>query len=1096
MKRLFSLALCLSLVALGASFALAAGGDEAVARDYSGYNLAIGGQNLIQSSTGIAGMNKAIGDTFYIYGGPGTAEGKFQQFEANPGGAPDAQNWTTHDLTEVAPHWRSTNNQALSAAGPSQFTGASGTNHAVASNHPGPGYVGYGNQWNDWLVFTYDVSAGNPAFDPAVDVTTVSYTCEYKHFSENGYDFTHFLWNQGGADVELFAIDGSSVDTLGVYTAVTFNSGTITYNPGDYVGNGNEIQLKITTTSDGGWSDEDGLFPTGGLGHTIVDNIQVKVNGTVVSVADFETTDGNPHDNPEGDVSGTNNGAGTGTAGWTPTPAAFFGDFAKLYGQFQDIDVCRDNFTPLWTFINDGTPPTNAPSASIAPAISPNWSYGVPGGFVVEYNGGLNGGEISNEVWSPPFAWDLPGTADDVSNGGAVLGYTRWSHMPLANGIFAVWHVRSYTAANGWTGWQDNNFVYYSATGAWGNFTVDVTDMLLQNPDSVQIAMGVLDLHTVFGFPGGDATPAPLYDNVYFKKYVIGGPVLSTRTIDLASDGFPVDGSKTGSVRFDANIDKDQNVLVPGDSITVDVTAVIPGTTVDFASIKMQVAHLVNPDFAAARANGLALVGATLFGTDPQTGWDIYTYSVQGDSTFTSAGGLVTDRYNFDLPDGTGNAYHADEDSLIFGGDVIHYYIEATDNLGNTQTLPSDIAGFTDFTEGTQYSRVFTVRALPTIVGGSQPTVLFWNDFGHRGGENEYLQAFRQNGMIEGQDYDTYTTKGPSSGVGNGLGSAGFHGANGAQLDGYDCLIYVAGDLSKFTISDGTGAGTNDFSNDVGTLEAWINQASATVSRHAAFFGDDIGESMDGGGATTTNFLNNVMGVTFVSADVGPKIDNQTSPVVASTGNDPSFVSSFVAYGGCLVINDFDELAANGAAPVMTHRFTKPGGLAYSPDVPAAFEWYREAGVADGVNDIFTNVFPYDLLFVRNDLNLPGNGTSARAQLLAEIFASWGKNVGGPAIGTSDLPKKLVVKQNFPNPFNPSTTIKFALPAKGQVSVKVYNVKGALVTTLVDGVLDAGEHSVIWNGKDAHGAPVSTGVYLYKVHTQGSDVVKKMALIK
>ena len=53
-----------------------------------------------------------------------------------------------------------------------------------------------------------------------------------------------------------------------------------------------------------------------------------------------------------------------------------------------------------------------------------------------------------------------------------------------------------------------------------------------------------------------------------------------------------------------------------------------------------------------------------------------------------------------------------------------------------------------------------------------------------------YLQAFRQNGMVEGVDYDTYTTKGSGSSVSNGLGSAGYHGANAGQLDGYDCIIY------------------------------------------------------------------------------------------------------------------------------------------------------------------------------------------------------------------------------------------------------------------------------------------------------------------
>jgi len=62
--------------------------------------------------------------------------------------------------------------------------------------------------------------------------------------------------------------------------------------------------------------------------------------------------------------------------------------------------------------------------------------------------------------------------------------------------------------------------------------------------------------------------------------------------------------------------------------------------------------------------------------------------------------------------------------------------------------------------------------------------------------------------------------------------------------------------------------------------------------------------------------------------------------------------------------------------------------------------------------------------------------------------------------------------------------------------VKVYDLKGALVTTLLDAVLPAGPQSIIWNGKDAHGAAVGSGVYLYKVQTQDTAVVKKMVLIK
>ena len=1094
MKRTLSLAMCLCLVAVGA-FAADSG---TVARDYSGHQIAIEGPNTIQTSSGSIGSAKAAADTFYVYGGPGTAEGRFQTIAQSPGGAPDAQGWIGVDLTEQTPRWRAgtTNAESTADGNPKGFTGGVG-NIAAISYHEGADYVGYGNNWDDWLILTYDVSAGNPGFNPAVDVTTVRYTAEYKHFTEELYDYTNFEWNQGGAYQTLIAVDGTSYnDSTGFYEIRNFDSdnfGGITYNPGDYI-DGTNVQIRIRVTSDGGWSDEDGLLTTAGRGACAIDNVTVFVNGAVVSVADFEPL-GPKVNLPEGDFTGTNVGANTGTAGWTPTPSTFVGDFSKIFGQFQDIDICRDNVTPQFTFINDGTGANNSP-LPLAPAISATWTYGIPGGYVVDFNGGLTNGvaALTNEIWSPEFDWDLPGTEDDVSNGGAVLGYTRWTHMPLTNGIFAVWNVRSFDGTD-WTGWESNNFVYYGASPAYGNFTVDVTDKLVQNPEKVQISLGTTDLADVFAFPGNDAAPSPNFDNAYMKKYVIGGPVFSTRTIDLASDCFPIDGTLTGSCRFDANIDRNTTVLVPGDSIVAEVKAIIPGSALasPLTGGDIVVNQLVNPDFAAARAAGLAAVSASLIGTDPQSGWDIYEYRVAGQQVTNNTGDVVADRYFWDLPDGLTNGlpHIATEDAIFFPGDVVHYYLEASDDLANVTTLPGDTTGFGDFTEGNLYNRIYVLRMLPTVSAGTQPGILFWNDFGHRGGENEYLQAFRQNGLVEGVDYDTFTTKGPSSGVGNGLGSSGYHGANAGQLAGYDCMIYVSGTLSSTTISDGSADGDNDLSADLATVEAWAN---ADADRYHAYFGDDFAESMVNQGAACQSYLNNGLGVDLLGIDVGPTIDNQTAATLVPSGNGSgAYVTNYVAYGGCLVINDFDEIGAFGVGPVLTHEFTDANGFPYGTTVAGSVEWLR----ADGNSNVkHTIVFPYDLLFVRNALGAPGAGISARASLLGEIFASWGKSVGGPAIGTGDLPSKLVVNQNYPNPFNPRTTIKFAMPARGQVSVKVYNVRGELVTTLFDGYKDAGEQSVIWSGQDTNGAQVSTGVYLYKVKTADTEVVKKMALIK
>ncbi len=85
---------------------------------------------------------------------------------------------------------------------------------------------------------------------------------------------------------------------------------------------------------------------------------------------------------------------------------------------------------------------------------------------------------------------------------------------------------------------------------------------------------------------------------------------------------------------------------------------------------------------------------------------------------------------------------------------------------------------------------------------------------------------------------------------------------------------------------------------------------------------------------------------------------------------------------------------------------------------------------------------------------------------------------------------------NYPNPFNPSTTIAFSLSQMSNVNLSVYNIKGQKVKTLVSGVTEPGEHRVEWDGADSTGKSTSSGVYFYRLKTDGYDSVKKMILIK
>ena len=95
-----------------------------------------------------------------------------------------------------------------------------------------------------------------------------------------------------------------------------------------------------------------------------------------------------------------------------------------------------------------------------------------------------------------------------------------------------------------------------------------------------------------------------------------------------------------------------------------------------------------------------------------------------------------------------------------------------------------------------------------------------------------------------------------------------------------------------------------------------------------------------------------------------------------------------------------------------------------------------------------------------------------------------------------NLPKTYQLFQNYPNPFNPTTTVKYQLPKSTEVSLKIYNVLGQLVRTLVDEKQMAGNYSIIWDGKDNNGQLVASGIYMYKIHTQNFVKTKKMILIR
>ncbi len=94
------------------------------------------------------------------------------------------------------------------------------------------------------------------------------------------------------------------------------------------------------------------------------------------------------------------------------------------------------------------------------------------------------------------------------------------------------------------------------------------------------------------------------------------------------------------------------------------------------------------------------------------------------------------------------------------------------------------------------------------------------------------------------------------------------------------------------------------------------------------------------------------------------------------------------------------------------------------------------------------------------------------------------------------LPNQFALLQNYPNPFNPATTIEYSLPRRSHATIRIFNLIGQRVATLVDREVSAGSHAVTWNGTDANGTAVATGLYLYRLEAGDHVRTKKMLLLK
>jgi len=113
-----------------------------------------------------------------------------------------------------------------------------------------------------------------------------------------------------------------------------------------------------------------------------------------------------------------------------------------------------------------------------------------------------------------------------------------------------------------------------------------------------------------------------------------------------------------------------------------------------------------------------------------------------------------------------------------------------------------------------------------------------------------------------------------------------------------------------------------------------------------------------------------------------------------------------------------------------------------------------------------------------------------------DLPEDWSDNKPNEPVGIKDANKTIATASNFPNPFNPETRITYTLNKPGQVKIRIYNVQGQFIKTLLDEYQNPGIYSSTWNGKTDNGETVPSGMYFYRIDAGGETLTQRMTLMK
>ena len=901
---------------------------------------------------------------------------------------------------------------------------------------------GYGNNWNQML------KTREFAFTGAL---YLSYHGMFD--SEIDYDYTHVEYDLGNENwVNVTSWDGEGVDTIVTHEILIPKAST---------------KLRFHFTSDGAWSDEDGRGNTDGA--CVIDSITIYDSRTPDPLIDYE-------DFEAWAVMANNNGL---LSLWEAWPEDPYGQYIGLYSNLQDKDPCGDNFgTQIVFFIGSPNPSATYPGLLDTPFCEGPGAITAPCQYEIAVSPPIDMtmySSLTNNVQD--MAID-PGDLPDL--GGALLRFTVYRDLPSANNVHYVWHVRNLDPVTLCPSvWLDRNYVYYGPDMDYIQSEFDISDLV--GADPIQVALGCIDYCEAFYENPGDClyhTPSPWIDNIRLYRYKTSGPQWSFRYLEMFQDNFPMNDFNVESfVRADQADDKAAGTdpyFIPGDSMNLTCTSPLGGGIREngyggevFLNVRCRdiSGFLGKPNIV-----GPALEGTYgVYVADDGIEWT----TLQCDTAMSQFTNPIPDQWCIDL-----------NDSLLTRGYMVEYYFEAFDNAGESSTMPRYASNgvYLEFT------------CLPT----GRSDVLYVDDFHgrgtRRGNVEEYWNPTFAAVIDPDHQPDRFDINSPSSMVANGLASRATLNQivyNDIEHSGYTIIIWDSGDLDVATIGDGNP--TYEKTDDCTLLINWLNQSGNDVGLLVC--GDDVAYDLNENLASTQaiGLMSSWCGVAYVGDSYfeetgGREANGVITPLVtgANTGIFWNLGAPYecYAFGGCPIVNGFDMLAitAFGAEALKYPAFD---GTEYVAGIQSSQPNSTE-------NTARTMWIGFSWMYVRDTAD---DSPMVRSLLFNEIY-EWFNGIPNVNITPADVPGVNKLAQNFPNPFNQTTTIKFDIRKKGHVSLKIYNVAGQLVKTLVNDVMEAGSHSKEWTGTNNSGVKVASGVYFYSIEADNFTSTKKMVLLR